>query len=153
MNYKVMNIIFLTFLIILILVYLIPSISFVVDAEDSIMNERFYPTIVGSIALILSIIKLIQIIVRIKDDKIFSVPNLRIIIITLVVTVIYVLLWYTFRDFFYIFTFLFIMTLSSLYSKARDKVTNKILLRNAIVSVSITLAIFVIFGQIFSVRF
>jgi len=153
MNYKTVNIIFLTFLILLILSYLIPSVIFVINAEDSIINERFYPTIVSSLALVLSLVKLVENIRKGKDERTFTISNLRIILITFLITIVYIISWYIFRDFFYIFTFIFVLALSLMYSLSRNKLTKKIVLRNSLVSIIMTLVILVIFGQIFSVRF
>ncbi|WP_040982097.1 tripartite tricarboxylate transporter TctB family protein [Oceanobacillus jeddahense] len=156
MSYKMVNILFSLFLLILTSLYLIQSIGFITAGDGFISNPGFYPMILASIVLILSIFKLIQTIVK-KDKEnkevYFKVENLKYILLTILITIAYVLLWYTIRDLFYIFTFLFFLSLATLYSYARKIATLKTLLRNAIVSLVVTIIIFLIFDLLFSIRF
>lgn len=156
MSYKIVNILFLAFLLVLTTLYLIQSIEFIAAADDFISSPGFYPAILASIVLILSLVKLLQTIT--KEDKenkgtYFKVDNLKYILLTMAITIAYILLWSTFRELFYVFTFLFFLSLASLYARARQISPLKVLLRNAIVSLAVTVVIFLIFDLLFSIRF
>lgn len=153
MSYRITNLIFVLLLITGILFYLIPSLQILLSSEDIFVNQRFYPSILGTIALILSIVVFVKTIMTKDDDSKFTVDNIGLIFLTLFLTILYVFLWSTFRDFFYIFTGVFLFGLITIFTHAKDSLNRKSIIRNAIVSVIFTVIVYYLFGQLFSIRF
>lgn len=153
MSYRLTNILFLGFLLILSLWYFMQSLEFVVEAEDFILNAGFYPLLLSSFLIILCLIKLIQTFVKGEKEEQFKVSNLKYIFITVVLLVAYMFLWSAFRNFFYLFTFLFLLSLTMVYAEKQYRKNIKIILRNIAVSAFVTLLIYLIFDLVFSIRF
>lgn len=153
MSYRLTNILFLGFLLILSLWYFMQSLELVTGSDDFILSAGFYPLILSSFLIILCLIKLIQTIIKGDKETLFKVSNLKYIITTVVILVAYIWLWASFRDFFYLFTILFLLALTTIYVEKESRKNIKFIFRNLAVSVFVTLLIYLIFDLVFSIRF
>lgn len=153
MSYRVTNLVFILLLIVGILFYLVPSLQILLSSEDIVVNQRFYPSLLGIIALVLSIVVFIKTIINKDDDSKFSVDNIGLIFLTLLLTIVYVFLWSIFRDLFYVFTGSFLFALITIYTHSKGLLNKKTMIRNVIVSILFTVIVYYLFGQLFSIRF
>lgn len=153
MSYRSVNILFLLFLLTVSIWYCVQSIGFVSEAEDITVSAGFYPFILSSIIIVLSFIKLIQAVKEKKSEAMFEVRNLKYILMTIGVTSIYLVLWSLFRDYFYIFTFVYVFTLMTIYASQSVRFQKKMMMRNSLVSLFLIVVIYFIFDLTFSIQF
>ena len=153
MSFRKIDIIFLLFLLAVGVFYLIPSIKFIIQAEQFALSPGFFPIVLVSILIILCLISVIQTVISKHKEDIFQVDNLKYIIATFVLTILYISLWYFFSNLFYLLTFLFFFGLSIVYSVKTKRITRLLVLRNGMSALIITGMIYLVFGLLFSIRF
>ncbi len=86
-----------------------------------------------------------------KEDKKIELSNLKMIVITIVLTALYVLIW-NLIGLFYLLTFFYILVLLCIY---RWKLENKkkVIFKNILIALGTTVFVYYIFGVVMLVRF
>lgn len=138
----------LTLLIVLAGLYYGASTNFS-ETNSGTIDAGYFPRILAILLIVLCVISFIST-YRESDEKI-GYPNLRLILITILLTVIYFILWNLFNIVFYPLTFLFIMSLFILYKK--KPIIDRGLIGILIITLSLTVIIYVVFDLGMSIRF
>lgn len=130
------------------IVYLI-SAQKLGGATSTTLGPGYFPTILGIALIVMCIISGVQ--TFRKPDKQIKIPNLKLVFLTILIIAVYFIAWNT-LGYFYLCTFIFLFILFMLYRHNQENLT-KIFIPNILMSIIITLIIFVVFDVIMSVRF
>lgn len=146
MNYKVTSNIFLFSLIILGIAYFY-SASNLPSTKSATMGADYFPKLLAIILVVLCSIKLIQSF-KDKNEKINYIYSKK-ILISILLIIIFIKLWDLF-NLFYLIMFIFLMVLSSFFF---PKLNYKKIGIDLIISVIVTLIIYLLFGVAMKMRF
>jgi len=145
---KKVSIISLVLIAVFTIIYLIEAKSFPVIQGNSI-GPAYFPVILSVIILSLCVLDLIITIVK-KEDEQFRVPNLKYLLITIIMVGIFVVSWYA-TGLFYFISFFFFLVLTSIYRWGVG-VFKKTLIINIVFSTGATLLVFLLFEVILNVK-
>lgn len=112
------------------------------------IDAGYFPRIISVILIILCIISFIQTI-REEEYRI-NMENIRYVLLTIVLTALYFVLW-NMIGFFYPLTFVFMLSLFILY-KPRP-IFNKAFISCCVMSLFMTVFIYIVFGKVMMVQF
>lgn len=131
-------------------VYLNAANNLSVSIDAGAINQSYFPKLLFYLLFILIIISLVTTFFKKEDEKI-GLPNIKTILITILITVIYIALWNIF-GYFYIFTFLFLIALLTLY-RWKIGMNVKTVIVNFSIAIGMTLFIFIIFEALMNIKF
>lgn len=112
------------------------------------LGPSYFPNILGILLIILCIISFIQ--TWRKADELTNLPNFKYILLTLGCIILFVLAW-QFIGYFYIFTFLLLFTLTSLYSLKKE--IKKKAWIHGVISLASVGVIYLIFNVVLGIGF
>lgn len=135
----------LIFLIILGVAYFYAADSLALSETKKSMDPSYFPKLLAVLLIILCAINIFQI--RKKEDKKIEVPNIRKILTTIGLTILYFVCW-GLLGFFYLFTFIYLFLLFNYYKQSK----RHILLHFGIAIVFV-LFIYVVFDVFLNIRF
>ncbi|WP_067726517.1 tripartite tricarboxylate transporter TctB family protein [Oceanobacillus damuensis] len=147
MNSKIANSITLIFIMIFGLVYWNSAGKLKGSHDDTTLSAAYFPKLLVIVLIILCLISLIQTI-RGNSEKI-NIENLKLIGLTTLFIIIFIASWGYF-GYFYINTFLFVFILITMYRLPNKKA--KLLIKNAVTSLFITVIIYGVFDLILNFR-
>lgn len=107
------------------------------------IGSGFYPSLLAMILLLLTLVKLLQTL-RTKDEEKIQFPNGKLVLFTMGAIALFILSW-SFIGYFYIHLFLFIFFLYSVYS---ERLKKQFIMKNAFLSLAVTISIFIIFDLV-----
>ncbi len=117
--------------------------------SSTTLGPGYFPIILGGALMILCAISGIQ--NYRKQDKKIAIPNLKVIWITIAAMSVFFLAWY-YVGLFYVFTFLFLVFLLTLYNPPKGS-GMKVILKNSGVALAVLLFIYLVFDLVLSARF
>lgn len=142
MNSKLLNLIMILFILVIGISYMRSASVLGIGTTDNI-GAGFYPFLLADVLLILTIISLIQTI-RKKGNERIEFPNSKLILFTIGVIALFILSW-SLIGFFYINLFFFFLILYSVYS---ERLKKQFIFKNSILSLMITISVFIIFNWV-----
>jgi hypothetical protein len=120
------------------------------EANDSVsLGPRYFPTLLVILLVLFSCISLFQ--TRKKEDEIIHIANYRLILITIVLTILFFLSW-NLIGYFYINCFIFILFLFTTYNWKQLKTQKRVFSLSVIASL-ITLSIYLFFDLLLGIKF
>lgn len=144
---------FLTFLLAIGIFYLVESWGYLSSSEQEFyINPGFFPAILGGLLLVLLVASLIKTWMPSDTREKFVVENFRKIAFISVLTVLYVVLWSFFSGLYYVWTGLFYFAVSLILTERGDVSHRRLVIRNAVVAVMLSLVIYLVFELLFSIR-
>lgn len=130
--------------------YLMNARSLSSSGNQDAIGPSYFPILLSVALFLLCVISLVKTVLR-KEDKRITIPNFRLILGTIVLTVLFVLGWSTF-GFFYIPLFIFLWLLLTLYRLSLG-LKRKIIAMNTGLALGLTLFIYLVFDVMMAVRF
>lgn len=154
MQEKLVNYIMLTFLLILGILYFISANTLEGSGVTSgKIGPGYFPRVICIIFILLCLISFVQTIFRKNEDgNKFTVPNFRLIVITIFITLLFVLSWY-YIGYFYINLALYLFILFVVFQKYTKNINKKKIFMNIMISVLFSIAVYYIFGGLFNIQF
>ncbi|WP_102346811.1 tripartite tricarboxylate transporter TctB family protein [Bacillus sp. Marseille-P3661] len=135
------------FLIFIGVFYYIGADQFSLERDSSTLGPDYFPKLLSILLVIFCVINLFKI--RKESKSKFELNNLKMIVLTIATICLYITSW-SLLGLFYINTFLFLLLLLSLY-QFKQKVKYKYL-KNAVISLSFTLFIYLLFDLILALN-
>lgn len=147
MSYKKTTSVFLLLILIFTMVYFFSINSMDAGMAVETIGPDYFPNLLSVLLVILCIISFFQTLK--KPDKKINLPNFKYILLTIGITILFLLAWY-YLEYFYVFAFSFVTSLFILYKVER---TIKSILICAAGGIIFTVLIYFVFGQVMGVRF
>lgn len=122
------------------------------DEQDFYINPGFFPAILGGLLLALIIASLVKTWVSGDGTEKFVVENFRKISLIALLTVLYIILWSSFGGLYYLWTGMLYFTVSVVLADRTVISTRRLLIRNAVIAVMLSLVIYLVFELLFSIR-
>jgi hypothetical protein len=147
MNSKKASLIALALIMILGFVYL----KYAIDmgyGDTSTPGAGFFPILLVCLLMILCIVSLVQTAMR-TDDKKIDLPNIKLILITVLISFLFILSWVGF-GYFYISLFAYLLALMTVYYF--DEMNKKRFGKNVIITLMITVLLFVVFDYLLALN-
>ncbi|WP_227937895.1 tripartite tricarboxylate transporter TctB family protein [Alkalihalobacillus deserti] len=121
-----------------------------VSTNSDTISHNYFPNLLAVTLIILCLISFVKTLIRKSDTKI-AMPNLKIILVTVLLTVLYIASW-NMSNYFYLLTFLFILALLTYYRWSL-RMKKKIIATNIGIAIVMPLVIYVIFDVAMNIRF
>lgn len=112
------------------------------------LGPGYFPSLLAIILVILCIINIIETYLKKSDEKV-EISNLKVLIYSLVVIVLFILSWFN-LGYFFINVFFFILILLLVYRT--QKFTTRLVLKNSVIAGGITLSTYIIFKVLLNIR-
>ncbi len=128
---------------------------FYLQSANKMSNVEFWAVDQGYLPKLLAILLIILCLMSFyttwkKEEKKVELPNLKYIFLTIGVTILYLLSWRYFGNF-YLNTFLFIMSLLLVYRPISGQKIKVYI--DGIVAIGVTAALFLLFGYVMNINF
>jgi uncharacterized membrane protein (DUF373 family) len=132
--------------------YLLGSMDFLEAGEqDFFLNPGFFPAILACALLVFIAISILQTFLRRSNRQDFPVNNAARIVAVLALTAVYIWLWSSFSDLFYVTTVLFFLAVSLVLSVRKDTKVAPLIVRNGIVALVLAGLIYLVFDLVFGI--
>jgi len=149
MSYKIASYIVLLLIVLFGIGYGISiNSSFEVMPDSSGIGPSYFPNILLTLLIILCIISFFQTVK--KQDQKIPIPNLKYIIFTIIITVLFLLSWQII-GLFYVNTFVFIYALVITYRLEKREKIIKMLVLGFLISILTTLFIWILFDKFLTI--
>jgi Tripartite tricarboxylate transporter TctB family len=120
------------------------------EANDSVsLGPRYFPTLLVILLVLLCSISFFQ--TRKKEDEIIHIANIRLILITIGLTILFFISW-SLIGYFYINSFIFLLLLFTSYTWKQLK-SKKRIYRHSLIASLITLSIYLFFDLLLGIKF
>lgn len=123
--------------------------SATINPKSSAIGPNYFPNILAGLLIVLSLVSLIQTIR--KEDKKIIIPQFKLILFTIVLTVLFFVSWGVF-GWFYVQTLIFLTVLFTVYRHRTGKLVH-IIATSALTALIVTASIYFLFGRLMVIQF